>query len=630
MQKKESRENYIEINLNNEEKLLSEEESISSNTEEKDNFDVDLDRLTLIQVKQIINKKRYSKQKKETISLLNKKRINYDNAIIYDAKNNKIKNTFCPSYEDLKDFFENCTVKVIDLTEYEEEKLNNEDIETFDPIGFMKKYNKHKSYLSVEDLYEEIIVIEEKEEKEEMISLITPKIINSNTFTLNESYINLKEIEKENDSTTKFKNILYTDSMLDTYQKDWLNNYIRKISKMSINDIIKKGKKLQIILDLDNTCIFSFINSQIKGEASKYISLYPEKNINILSFNLLKKRMYSSIIIRPGLKEFIEYVSPFCEFNVRTFGRKPYANKICELLEEKYGIKFKEIIARDAENNQCTLIKSLDEFQDTNINANNSIIIDDSITVWEKDLYNVILSKKFFDKECGIKYLETKCDTDNNFTTILKSHGKFYYYSFSKEYDFKNNKKDEKISWKTQRIQKSLACPFYEYKQKDEKFFFDIYNGEYFNSTKKQFIYMKNVIKMLYYLNYYDKVPIYDAIKLIRLNIFYNKYFFLKYLTINQKIILSDIINICGGKVIEPNESIKYKMKKIFLVTSLDFYEKERKNIINEINNNNNYILVSEKYVLDCYYLMTDLDADYLSDEYNPESRLKKMNTYFK
>ena len=141
---------------------------------------------------------------------------------------------------------------------------------------------------------------------------------------------------------------------------------------------------------------------------------------------------------------------------------------------------------------------------------------------------------------------------------------------------------------------------------------------------------MKNVIKLLYYLNYYDKVPIYDAIKLIRLNIFYNKYFFLKYLTINQKIILSDIINICGGKVIEPNESIKYKMKKIFLVTSLDFYEKERKNIINEINNNNNYILVSEKYVLDCYYLMTDLDADYLSDEYNPESRLKKMNKYFK
>ena len=40
---------------------------------------------------------------------------------------------------------------------------------------------------------------------------------------------------------------------------------------------------------------------------------------------------------------------------------------------------------------------------------------------------------------------------------------------------------------------------------------------------------------------------------------------------------------------------------------------------MNEVNENSNYLLVNEKFVLDCYYFMTDLADEYQNEEYNPE-----------
>ena len=128
---------------------------------------------------------------------------------------------------------------------------------------------------------------------------------------------------------------------------------------------------------------------------------------------------------------------------------------------------------------------------------------------------------------------------------------------------------------------------------------------------------MKDIVKIIYYMVYHDKIPLNETLLLIRLNVLYKKYFYLKYVNKQRISILSGIINICGGEIIEPDESIEFKIKKkIFLVCSFEIYEKERNNILNEVNENSNYLLVNEKFVLDCYYFMTDLEDSYTDKEY--------------
>ena len=62
---------------------------------------------------------------------------------------------------------------------------------------------------------------------------------------------------------------------------------------------------------------------------------------------------------------------------------------------------------------------------------------------------------------------------------------------------------------------------------------------------------MKNVVKAIYYMVYYDEIPIPETLMLIRLNIFYKKYFYLKYINKDNIDILSHIIKICGGEIID-------------------------------------------------------------------------------
>ena len=58
---------------------------------------------------------------------------------------------------------------------------------------------------------------------------------------------------------------------------------------MPLETVIIKGKKLEIIFDLDHTLIFSFINTYDKEAAKSFLEKYPEKNVNMLSFSYQKK-----------------------------------------------------------------------------------------------------------------------------------------------------------------------------------------------------------------------------------------------------------------------------------------------------------------------------------------------------
>ena len=79
---------------------------------------------------------------------------------------------------------------------------------------------------------------------------------------------------------------------------------------------------------------------------------------------------------------------------------------------------------------------------------------------------------------------------------------------------------------------------------------------------------------------YHEQISLNDAIILIRLNALNGKFFYLKYVDKNKLNVLIDIINVWGGKIIEPDESIEFAIKKIFVVCSFDVYEKDRDIII--------------------------------------------------
>ena len=109
---------YIHYNQNNNNynNNFQEDNENENENESSDDFDIDCERLTLIQVKEIIQKRRDKKNKK--ISFLNKKRVTPNTEIIYDSLNKKIDNSFCPDLKDLQRFIHNCKVNFVNVDSF--------------------------------------------------------------------------------------------------------------------------------------------------------------------------------------------------------------------------------------------------------------------------------------------------------------------------------------------------------------------------------------------------------------------------------------------------------------------------------------------------------------------------------
>jgi hypothetical protein len=600
----------------------SKEEDKSSNESDScENYDFDLDyeRLTLIQVKSRIKKHRDKKMK--NIGFINKKRIKPETQITYNSFNKRLYDTFCPNYKELKMFLEQCKVVELNSENIKDNEENSKII--FDPFEFMEKNNIIKTALSFED---DLCQNQKDYEEEEQINShceikeIIPKL-SAPKMSVDELILDfeLDDFQKKDvkDDFNQLKNIIYAD-VLEKYQKNWMSDFFKKINELPLNKIICKEKKLEIIFDLDLTCIYSFVNNINGTEAIFYKEKYPEKNIHVLSFEYTYKKMFSSVIIRNGLKDFIDYVKELCNFHIRTQGVLPYALQIAQILEKHLNIRFKNIKSREcrSSDNKNNNNKNLEDLGDDKITNKNSIIIDDTISVWKQDLANVIQSKKFIDKECGVysqkEKDKDKSSLDNDITRMQNTFSYFYYHKIET---------DGNSSWKCQTLCTEERCPFYQYKDKESTNYNMVYSGEYLNSPKLQFIYLKNVIKIIYYLLYHYDVPIFEAIKLIRLNSLNGKYFFLKYLDSEKKSILSDIIKVCGGEIITSiDDSIYFSsIKTIFLVCSMENYINERYSIKNDLKKNKKYILINERFILDSYYFMTDLGNSFKDKEYNPE-----------
>ena len=203
---------------------------------------------------------------------------------------------------------------------------------------------------------------------------------------------------------------------------------------------------------------------------------------------------------------------------------------------------------------------------------------------------------------------------------MLKDIFHIGYYKYDKN-------KDGKINLKKQIIHKGRLSPFYEFKETNDIKQNICYTGECLESKKKQFIYMKEVIKIIYYFVFYYDIHVSDIIKFIRYNIFYKIYFNLKFYNGEGKDILIYTIESCGGEIFD--EKNNNKDYKLFFVCRKDDFSELRDKIEKELLIYEEALVVSDKYIVDSFYFMTNLENELNEPEYVLFNKNKENDNAF-
>lgn len=577
------------------------------------NSSLDEERFTLGVIEKNIKKQR----KIKLIEELKRKNEYFNGLIVYDKKKKKIEKAFCAKPQELNEFLIHCQVKKISIQDFSSNSIKSNN-SSFDPIEWMKTNNIYQRTLNIEDLS---IICNNKnqENKKNNIKVENNNIKKDKEKKKSENFIelipNFTDI-KLRENYGELQKIISCKTLTKN-QKNWINNFITKLGKIDIKDIKiekdKEGKdqKLDIVFDLDNTIIFSFLSSEDNIFIQSKKNIIPKKDVNIISFNYKDIVIYTIFIIRKGFKEFIKYIEPLCTFHISTLGCENYGNEVRTILDEYSGVDF---IRYKARNNNNEYSKKLDDLYLSNEKA---VIFDDNVKVWKnKDNEHVINTKFFYDEECAMININERNKQNNNLDY------KYNKDDFKKTYKFFYNGIDNNnlYDWKEQKINECNNIPFYQFKKSNDFSYNQCYTAEYLNSSKLQFIYMKNVIKEIYYLKFVYMIEIPLAIKLIRISTLANMKFDLKYLDLYQKIILTNIIKICGGNIFDGQN--REKDEKIYLVASERTGFRYKEKIFKEIDDNPLFILINEKYILDTYYFMTNL-IDNINDSEYTFSKLK-------
>ena len=605
----------------------------SSSDSESLSESIDEERITLGQINKLARKKQKSKENMDVKSFLQRKRHLDDNVITYDEKNGKILQEFCGSIEELNEFLSKCEIKKITFDDISDMK----NTVAFDPNEWMKANNIFQRTMSLEDLVNlnekkakdekkiEKRGLGKEKEKEKKIEKKEKNNVNSNKEVKKSAYLNDKKIYED---YLNLKKIIQCKK-LSSEQKEWISNLISRIKSKDIKDInIEKNSedklnKLEIVFDLDNTCIFSFLSNTDILQVQKKKNIFPQKEVKMVSFKFNNKVLYTALIIRKGLKDFLNYVSPLCNFHISTLGAESYGNEVKDILSEYAGVEFIRYKGRVYSNEYCKNISDL------YINSDNTVIFDDYLRVWEndnKDNEQVITTKYFFDEECAmlnnninISKEQNKENDDkvNEIELFLKSYRTMCYNKIKE--NNKNNVNFD-MDWKVQNIIEYQNIPFYQFNSNKDFNDNKCFTAEYLNSPKYQFSYMKDVIKVIYCLKFIFDLDIRLAIKLIKICTLNNMKFDLKYLAYDQKCILTDMIKVCGGILYDKNYNYSSDDKeRIYLVASKRIYEFKKEEIKEELKKNKKYLLINERFILDTYYFMTDIrnninDPEYIFD----------------
>ena len=336
------------------------------------------------------------------------------------------------------------------------------------------------------------------------------------------------------------------------YDKETINNFVKKIPS-EINNYNLENK-INLILDLDNTLIYSVPYLNLPKD-----TFIPDKTFRkALKIEDLETIRFSNSEVyiyrfRDGLNLFFQNTKNFCNYYIYTTAIKTYAEQVIEKIKSKFKIEIKGIMANNKIEKK-DIIKSLNKI---NLNSKNTIIIDDSPKLWPENLSNLLLSKKFCDFKI-MNLLNKNYFNDLGNYTILKENinGKINLNSYVKQFNINKNKN------------------FFPYNVESNDF-----------SERKQLNYLFIFIQKIHYLYFHFNISVPLAIKILKMNIFYNKYFVISKYFVNYDELIEMIIY-CGGTIINCHS-----------LSNLIFVEKENKKIEGKI-------IVSEEYIYDCYFML--------------------------
>ena len=201
------------------------------------------------------------------------------------------------------------------------------------------------------------------------------------------------------------------------------NNIINRI-----NDIVSQSEKskINIILDIDQTLVYSQRITEEKDIIFNYDSSFNDNHQ--IEFYLENKKYVYFIQVRKGLKQFIEKLTPFCNFYINTMANPIYIKTVLTLLNKKYNLH----LNNNGLNNVFITEQKEKKTLPPEITKNgNFLILDDNIYAWDKTyLSNIIPVRKYY-------------GSFNHINSIKSSYDTIYqYYSFSnKIYCFNEQKR---------------------------------------------------------------------------------------------------------------------------------------------------------------------------------------------
>lgn len=198
-----------------------------------------------------------------------------------------------------------------------------------------------------------------------------------------------------------------------TYENEKDLYYINKINNI-INQTNKS--KINIILDIDQTLVYSQSVKSIE-EINFINNLNIDKtDIHFIMFKMENMQYLYYVQVRPGLKEFISKLSPYCNFYINSMANPYYVRTVLLLLNQKYNL----ILNNDGSNNVfITPANEPKTLPYELTKGGNFLILDDNIYAWDKSyLNNIIPVQKF----CGFFNYEN----GNN-----KNEAVYQYYFFN-------------------------------------------------------------------------------------------------------------------------------------------------------------------------------------------------------
>ena len=342
-------------------------------------------------------------------------------------------------------------------------------------------------------------------------------------------------------------------------------------------DNINPNEKIKLILDIDETLIYSQIIQEIN--INKKINNFSELNeipqikkidqdeyyINIVSDidENTKKIFILKVNIRKGLALFFKKLTNFCEFYINTMASRPYVSEILKILEKDYDFFIeKEKIMYTNPHQRKNLEEKIK-------NEENYLILDDNICAWEMQYIPAIIPVKKFNEICQKDNLDI-----------------FYqYYLFSnKIYCFNETK-----SYFMNSLNKIPFC-------------IEVINKE--KNKISQFNYITEIIIKSFILKKIMNFPIRHCLHFIQNTILKNcKIFYQGY----EQNFISEMISLLGGTVIN---DINYIKEATHIIHNKNLIKSDE----NKIRIKSDIYNIDIKWIFDCFFKFKKCDEK--EDEY--------------